>query len=210
MSQIKNIIFLFSFLLLTNILKADGPPIDTSGKIHVPYISITLTKLQAEHLQKNRHLDLTAEQQKKLARWKLPNTIDILDPYWRDCTCGMIYGIWYKPNEVAFLLRDTIKTNCEKGSANDETNEYYKNYQKEDAKTNLYIGTDGRIYYQNKLISFQEISKIIEEIKAIDKDNPYLIIYQPPKTGNTYWSNVEETKKKIEKIIPAGFSYHWM
>ena len=47
---------------LTNTLFADGPPIDSTGKLSGKYISITLDSNQIKHLQTNRYLELTKEQ----------------------------------------------------------------------------------------------------------------------------------------------------
>lgn len=188
-------------------LKADGPPVDSLGNIRGKYVSIKLTQIQIDHLQKNRYLELTASQQKKVAFLKLPKTVDIVDPNFNDCTCGMIYGIWYTLSEVAFPYRDT--SSAVAYNSDPEGAAFYNNYSKEYNKNELFIGTDAQLYYMGKNISLKEFESIIQK-KLTDPNNKYLFVFVPPQKGNANWSKVQECRKIILKnLSPLVNKVYW-
>lgn len=194
-------------LISSSQLKADGPPVDSLGNIRGKYVSIKLTQTQIDHLQKNRYLELTAAQQKKVAFLKLPKTVDIVDPHYNDCTCGMIYGIWYTLSEVAFPYRDTSSARA--FNSDPEGAHFYNNYSKEYNKNELFIGTDAQLYYMGKSISLKEFESIIEK-KLTDQNNKYLFVFIPPQKGNTNWGKVQESRNAIlKRISPLVKKVYW-
>jgi len=188
---------------------ADGPPIDSTGKIRCKFISIQLDSIQIRHLQTHRWIKLTAIQQKRLHFLNLPKYIDIFDPFHRDCTCGQIYGMWYQTNRLGFCYSDTTKTEV---NSDDELNEWYNNdtnFVRRGNLNDLYISTSGQLLYKDKPIPTDYVPKIITFLK-INKNKGYLTIYQPPTTGNPNSKQVQQTKDKIRKFIPVDFEVNWM
>jgi hypothetical protein len=61
---------ILSGLLISNLLFADGPPIDTTGKIRAKYIAIKLEANQVNHLQVCRWLKLTPGTAKTIASFE--------------------------------------------------------------------------------------------------------------------------------------------
>lgn len=204
--NIKTIIIVF--LLFCSIqLKADGPPVDSLGNIRGKYVSIKLTQIQIDHLQKNRYLELTVAQQKKVAFLKLPKFVDIVDPNYNDCTCGMIYGIWYTLSEVAFPYRDTSSARAY--NSDPEGANFYNNYSKEYNENELFIGTDAQLYYMGKSITLKEFESIIQK-KLADSNNKYLFVFVPPQKENPNWSKIQNSRSVIlKRLSPLVKKVYW-
>lgn len=191
-------------------LRADGPPIDSTGHIFCKFISIKLDSKQIKHLQTNRWLILTDVQQKRLHFLNLPKYVDIFDPFHRDCTCGQIYAMWYLPDRIGFCIRDTTKFEISPGD--DEINEWYNNdtnFVKHKSANDFYINTIGQLLYKEKIITIKDMMGIIETLKK-SKDKRYLTIYQPPTTNNPNSKDILQTKQKIRELLPSDFTVYWM
>jgi len=81
---------------------ADGPPMDAGGSIAEYHSVIVLNEAQLEQVGTYRILDLTQEQHAELkeACDVFPARMYTITPRYRMSTGEMIYGIWYKRNEV--------------------------------------------------------------------------------------------------------------
>jgi hypothetical protein len=194
---------------LTNTLFADGPPIDSTGKIFGKYISITLDSNQIKHLQTNRYLELTKEQQKRLYFLDLPKYVDIFDPFHRDCTCGQIYGMWYQTDKVAFVIKDT--NIAVKPAIDDEVyNSYSEAPVSNSIKNELFIGSQGKLYYNNQIIDIDKIPLIIKELSLEKSEKDYIVIYQPPTVGNPNSKTILRIKTALRQKIPIDFKVYWL
>ena len=196
-------------VLWTNELFADGPPIDSTGKIYVKYVSITLDSTQIAHLQKNRYLKLTPEQQKRLYFLNLPTYVDILDPFHNLCTCGQIYGMWYETNKIAFEITDTTK--IQKWAADDDIyNGYNKDRKAGYSKNKLFIGTNGQLFYKGETLDINKVSQLIKKLRLEKKSLDYIEIFQPPTIGNINNNIISSVKKTLRQNIPSDFKVFWM
>jgi len=206
----KTLLMLFGLLLALQ-LKADGPPINDAGYITEAFVEIDLTGEQIEHLQKNRYLVLTNEQRKKMAFLRLPKVIGILDPFYHDCTCGLIYGIWYKKDKVAFALSDFIDPKTKKHYETDEELfEYYnEEYDTSYSSNELFIGTEGRLYYEGREITLEKVKKVITKLAA-KKVKSFLVIYQPPRAGKDNQAKVKQSRNQLKSLFPEKFEIWWM
>lgn len=208
----KTNIFLIILFASIKSLFADGPPIDTTGKIHCRFISITLDSAQVEHLQRSRWLDLTLAQRKQLP-FILPKTIDIVDPFFSSCTCGMIYAMWYAKNKIGFCVgkADTTKLNKEgkiDTSTDDEFMEMYNNYPKEPSKNHVYVGFKGELFYMDKKIKSQELQQIAKN-KVGKKNEDYIVFCLPPSYDKQDIKKLAQTKAEIRMHLPLNFTYYW-
>lgn len=210
-TRILSLILLFAL----NKMFAEGPPIDTSGHIRCKYISITLDSLQIEHLQKSRWLDLTLDQRKQLP-FLLPKTIDIVDPFFNSCTCGMIYGMWYAKDKIAFCVSEAelkqplnIEGKTDTSSV-DESVALYNDYPKIYGKNFIYIGLSGELFHEGKSITIEELNKIAKKIKEENiKDASCLVFCLPPTKENLNYKKVFITKRDITVNLPSNLCYAW-
>jgi hypothetical protein len=188
---------------------AEGPPIDSTGKIRCKFIFVQLDSIQIRHLQTHRWIKLTPIQQKRLHFLNLPKYVDIFDPFHHDCTCGQTYGMWYQTDRLGFCYGDTTKTEI---NNDEESNEWYNNdtnFVRQSNLNNLFISTNGQLLYKDKPISIDNVPKIINSLKT-KKNKKYLTIYQPPTAGNPNSKKIQQTKTKIRQLIPADFEVNWM
>ena len=172
----KNLLLVF-LVGIALFCKADGPPIDSTGKIFCKYIAIKLDSIQISHLQNHRWLELTTIQRKKLASLHLPKYIDVLSPFHNDCTCGQIYGIWFRKDSLAFVADDLhLKPYSDK-----EIFDWYNmGLNIEKSKNNLFIGTEGYLYFNNLRINENQIRVRLNDLGKTKNPSNYLIIHQPP------------------------------
>jgi hypothetical protein len=189
----NRILYIFFLFVIANSLFADGPPIDSTGKIYTKYVYVILDSNQIIHLQKNRYLILTEAQQKRLHFLSLPKYVDVLDPFHKGCTCAQIYGMWYEINKIAFEVKDTNKVNIV-----DKDDEIYNGYKtdytlKTDNST-FFISSNGELYQNDELIDLKSLPRI----------------YQPPLNKNTDAKSVLKTKEKFRRCIPPDFIVRWM
>lgn len=204
---------IFLILLLASIksVLADGPPIDTTGKIYCRFVSITLDSVQVEHLQKSRWLELTVAQRKQLP-FLLPKIIDIVDPFFSSCTCGMTYGMWYAKNKIGFCLgkADTILNTEGKidMSTEDPSIEEYNNWDPKPSKNHVYIGLKGELFYMDKKIKIEELQQIAKS-KIGKKDEDYIVFCLPPSKDNPDIKKFLRTKSEIKMNLPLNFNYYW-
>jgi hypothetical protein len=206
----KHKLLIIIAIFASNFILADGPPIDSTGKILTSYFSIKLDSNQIRHLQNNRWLELTAEQKKKLHFLDLPKYVDIVDPYHHECTCGQIYGMWYTIDSIAFALKDTNK--LDKHDLNDDvfnaynTNDFLNPLNPND----LFITTTGLISYMGEIVEIKNISDKLCKIQIKKNDKiKYIAIYQPPLKHNKSKDKVIATKAKLAKSIPADLDVYW-
>lgn len=200
--------FIISLITTLNLL-ADGPPIDSTGKIWCKFISIQLDSSQIKHLQCHRWIKLTADQQKRLNFLELPKYVDIFDPFHNDCICGQVYGMWYLPDRIGFCYKDSTKTII---GEDDEITDWYNNdtnFVGQVDPNHLYIGSNGQLLYKEKPISSNDISKIIESLKT-NKDKEYIVIYLPPISNNSNSKAIRKIKEGIQLAIPKDFRTFWM
>lgn len=184
---------------------ADGAPMDSTGKVLTNYVSITLDSTQIEHLQKNRYLKLTVEQQKRLYFLDLPKYIDIIDPFNSMCTCGQIYGMWYTTDKVAFSIEDTTKV-----IKHDSMDLFFDVYDKEFDTTYkencVFIGTKGQLFYKGLLIGIKDVPALL---KSFDKDKKYIRVFLPPSLNTSYYAAILNTRQLLSQSIPSDFEIGW-
>ena len=135
---------LILLLLITQLVFADGPPIDKNGNISVPHIILELDEQQSSFLNSHRYLKLSDKQKNKLGETWSTDEIEVLDPFYNDCTCGRIYGIWISPKEIAILKRDIPSKELNEDDIYfikmiEENIAFYK----QDKQYHIFIGTDG-------------------------------------------------------------------
>lgn len=198
-------IFFILQVFLSNSIMAEGAPIDTTGKIYANFVSITLDSSQIEHLQKNRYLKLTIEQQKRLYYLDLPKYIDIIDPFNSVCVCGQIYGMWYAPNKVAFVIEDTTKV-YKHDSMDLFFDVYDKGYDTTYQENIIFIGSKGQLFYKGLLIGIKDIPKISE---SFNKDMSYIRVFLPPSFNTNYSLIILETRRLLSQAIPSDFKIAW-
>lgn len=203
--KLKLSIITFIFLLFSNGILADGAPMDSTGKIFTKYVSITLDSIQIKHLQKNRYLKLTDEQQKRLHYLDLPKYVDIIDPFHRRmCTCGQIYGMWYAPDKVAFTVKDT--TVIYKHESDDPFFDVYdKNFDTNYKQNEMFIGSKGELYYKGKLVSLNDVVAILN---LLENKKSYIRIFLPPINKQNYTA-ISNTRQALSQIIPSEFNFYW-
>jgi hypothetical protein len=199
------IFLLLAFLLFYDDARADGMPMDSTGKVYGNYVSITLNESQINFLQDHRYLKLTPEQHQRLKFLNLPKYIDVLDPYHRGCGCGEIYGMWYAPDKLAFSVDDT--TVISTIDSNDVIYHYYE-YQFDTARADeaFYISSGGAVYYKDHAVDSAAIKKIFRQFV---KEGKFLEIRLPPVSKNADGFKVINTRRWLGNIVPEKLNYHW-
>ena len=195
------------FLLVPAKLYADGPPIDTLGNIRCEFLSIKLDDAQIQHLQSHRWLTLTPLQREQLKSLHLPKYIDVFGPFHGDCTCGQVYGMWYRIDSLAFCKRnlqprDSLEYDYDMAWYNDD-----KNFQSD--SQNFHIGSAGRIIHNNQVVSNDNIYSVVDSLTKA-RNERYIIVYQPPINKNPNAAAVRQAKRWIESRLPAGIKVYWM
>ena len=197
----RALLFIISFLFSTIVL-ADGLPLDSNGNITVPHTIISINETQQNFLNNHRLIELTAEQKKQLgSEWAL-DTIEVLDPHHHDCTCARIYAIWINPKQIAILNRFISQERNEDFFQMCKENVLFYETEK---KNLLYVGINGKLNYNGNSINLEETKTIIN-----NKELGFLLIFLPPKNGNSNWMKILELKKQIQKIHKSELELHWM
>lgn len=200
---------LLSALLNSWLIFADGPPIDSSGNILVPYFTVELTEIQKSQLENSRRVQLTETQQGILKNVWPYDEVEVLDPHYDDCTCGMYYAIWLNPNEIAFLGDSTVSEALD-AEMIEEQFEMYSELYSEDRNNSIYIGINGDVSYNSEIIPSAKLKGVLEGIQQRDKDKQYVIIYVAPEQGNDKWEKVLTAKELVKKSLPEKLYAAWM
>ena len=206
-NKMKNLILLVG-LFFSNFLFADGPPFDTTGKIRSKYIAIKLEANQINHLQVCRWLKLTSAQQKRLHFLNLPKYISIVDPFYNDCTCGMVYAMWFRVDSIAFEIRDTTKI-VQYQKDDDICTWYGKDFNTSYEKNEIYIGSSGQLFYLGKLIDPDEVELIIKNYVPGEGGDKYFSFFLPPISKNPNAKIVLRVKNKLKSIKVDKCSIYW-
>jgi hypothetical protein len=177
------------------LLFADGPPVDSTGKITTKYISLHLDSSQIIQVSRAWAFELNETQQKILKKINNKAEIKILDiitfPYF-DCSCGMyMFGIWFKKDSVGIPLEYIKEYHLTLKSIKEDeglsTYKYYKSRTFKDVikklrPENIFIDWDGKYYLQYKEISekyiFQLIDKFSEKNIKIKNNSNYYVFFQ--------------------------------
>jgi|WetSurMetagenome_2_1015567.scaffolds.fasta_scaffold345434_1 hypothetical protein len=196
------IVFIFSFYSF-----ADGPPVDKDGNILIDHLSFYLDAEQLKHIESNNYLVFNNDQVRILQNInpQFPKQIYLLSPFYNDCTCGMIYAIWNKSNQVGIAIEEIInyqtidieEINSEL-SLSDTSNQIFY-FEDSTATLMIYFGINGDIYINHKSISENDL--FIESDKYLSSEkikHKYLIVRRPPQKDKLISSKIESTIKKIE------------
>ena len=203
----KIAILLFG-IFFSNFLFDDGPPFDTTGRIRSKYVAIKLEANQINHLQVCRWLKLTTAQQKRLHFLNLPKYISIVDPFYNDCTCGMVYAMWFKVDSIAFSIRDTTKI-VQYQEDDDICTWYGKNFNTSCEKNEIYIGSSGQLFYLGKLIVPAEVEQIIKNYIPEEAGDKYFIFLLPPISNNPNAKMVLRINNKLKRIKIDKCAIYW-
>jgi len=202
----KNV-WLIWFLFVASWSFADGVPVDANGAIVRDHFTLEITLKQQAMLEHSRRISLTEEQQHILRRvWPL-EVIDVLDPHYHDCTCGMYYAIWVEPDKIAFLGDSTEMDWLDEEILEEQYGEGGGNLWGADGKS-LFIGIDGEIYLEGEKLFEEELKKMTKNI--LKTDAKYMVIYVAPKKGNENWEMVVDSKNYLESLIPEEIEVYWM
>lgn len=203
--------FIILLLALLNswLIFADGPPIDSSGNIRVPYFTVELTETQKSNLENSRRIQLTETQQGIIKNVWPYDEVEVLDPHYHDCTCGMYYAIWVNPNEIAFLGDSAVSKELD-AELIEEQFEMYSELYSEDRNNSLYIGINGDVSYNGEIIRSDKLIGVLDGIQQRDNDKQYVIIYVAPEQGNDNWKSVIAAKELVKKSLPEKLYAAWM
>jgi hypothetical protein len=189
---------------LCNIAFADGPPVDSKGKITTDYFAIHIDSAQIEQASRTWAIELTKEQivtLQKLNKKMSVNVLDILTFPYNDCTCGMfIYGIWNKKDSVSIPLYFIKDYKSYYNDLEPNQKKYYnkrtmKDVIKKLSSTSIFIDFDCNCYIKNKLVTDKDIKKLIDKLskkKSSKHSGDDQIIW---------FNTVPFLDKKIEKNI---------
>lgn len=208
-NTLKSNLLIFIFLLWGyNLLFADGPPVDSTGKILTKYISLYLDSSQIIQVSRAWAFELNETQQKILKKINRKAEIKILDiitfPYY-DCSCGMyMYGIWFKKDSVGIPLEFVEEYNLTLKSIKEDeglsTYKYYKNRTFKDvikklSPETIFIDFDGTYYIRYREVTekiiYQLIDKCSEKNLKKKKSSSIFVFFQTAPLIN----------KKIKKMI---------
>ncbi len=197
-------IYILMFIFIFADAYADGPPVDTLGNVHGKYFAIKLNESQVKEIGRNRTLKFTNKQYNYL-RKKLKNLkrkIFVLTPFYNDCTCDLIYGIWNRRDSVAIpdYMSDMLKEENSSGQTGNDQNSGQEKEKCKNIKSGLsewpmiQIDLEGNIYFRNNRKSKKGLFAMIREMASLNGNDGSIYVSRPPKTD-------KETDDNILKLI---------
>jgi hypothetical protein len=187
------VIFIMSVIMFSMKVHADGPPMNSEGEVYVDHLIIVMNDEQLKEVGQTRLLTLTEEQHKffKKQDERYPRKVEIITPYYRDCTCGLnAYGVWNKQRHIAMPLSQLRFMNYgPKGEL----------YQIPKPKTlseggTVVIDDRGDMYFNNKPLKKSEVKEAINKITTSDDGEKKIVCFNfPPSINN----DVDKTIKAL-------------
>jgi hypothetical protein len=165
----------------------DGPSMDSLGKPTTDCFFISLTQQQVVQVGRGRILTLNKQQRRALKKSpRFPSTIHVVTRSYNDCTCGMVYCIWFSPNIVAIPKHEV--------DTSGEPNEIYEGYEAKPSQS-ICIDANGSIFYRLKQLTMNDVyRKIVEAVKNEDWLDRSIWVSLPPVLS-------EEKERALQKKI---------
>lgn len=182
-------------LLLPLACFAAGPEINDSGKVTCESVVIKLNESQIKSANNERIVRLTDVQKKSISPFWTDDSVAIITKNWQDCTCGLIYSVWTKEDEISipeyFVPRDSSFYN--------EDSEHY-NWPFKLLKKSVIVNDKGEYFTNGKRISIENIRDLSSKEKSIYLNLPPITVVTKEFTQNI----IDNFKKYIPNCIPFG------
>jgi len=173
--------------LIAGMVYSDGPPINDNDDIWVEYLSLNLTPEQVEKVGKERIVFLNEHQLEIIKKFtdNFPRELVIVTKSFPDCTCELLYGIWYRKNKIGIpLFQFDFPEFLESYST-------YLNSIKE--WDDFKINAKGEIYHQGKQVDLEYIRSYISKREKSSSENPTTVYFDRPPFINYNMSEYIDT-----------------
>lgn len=150
---------IFLVCVLFTLSYASGPALDEYGMPTLETIEIKLTNKQIQSVSTQRIVNFSNLQMQKLSKYWTHKTIGIISENWKDCTCGMLYGVWTKKN-ILSIFKHIVPQKKRIGL------EFEDNFSLPSfLKRSIIMDLKGNFYRNNQLLDIHTIKKAYKRNK---------------------------------------------